>query len=552
MTARPATDWPAPLDDPLSYPGEIPDHSFLLLSGLVHPLEEQPGRRLGFAKVTHLDSLSLRGEWQYLDQLLYHKGAASMDSRIPVLAYGSNQNPSQLHRKFTGNCSTTVPVTRVRTKGIRAAFLASVSYYGAVPVSIAKAHSPIWEESFSVTWLDPEQFSVMRGSEPGYSIHQFTRSDSEHLIFANGERNLPILAYVADSAFLHSTGGLLWLDRSRSLREMQSDALLAVASGDSTHRSMPPQWKKEAEPTESPQYRDLYDPGSRPSDAALRVTASTDAALHSGRPRGRPTIYVHADHKMSSGLAVVRAVMPCGCVGTSGQLPSFTAQVVRGTAGDIAEDQVGLDISIRFALGLAINEWVTVEPASARRDLSDRVIPTSWVVGRVVTSDGRVVERSQVLVEPLTVRLLGIDEGDPVWIQSTAADGTRRRIRANAHQIPDALADLRESASWGNASALFPDCGRLFGGETDLSCVYVDAEDRRRLGVDKCDPVQVSAVRIPQFAKAFRELALLLVVAAVGVVGIWPQHAGWVLCLTLLISLLLTYLSVRSRLHSHR
>lgn len=565
MTDRPspapASSWLAPLDCPDLYPGGCPKHSFLLLNDFVYPLTEEVGRRLGYSRVHDISSLP--GNWQFLDQLLYHRGAAPMDSRIPVLAYGSNANPSQLMRKFDGFVSTTVPVTAVRTKGIQAVFFAKCSYYGAVPLTLTRAETNSPTADFHVTWLDPDQFLRMTTTEPGYRIYTLSADSPEPrwVEFRNEEANLKITTFVAEEPILLSNGKPLVscsLREPEAMREVQSKAHQALKKLDRTEFiPLQNQWVPAPSfpKTLPPRYRELVDTTIRSAtpDEHLRVIASTQAALANGRPNGHPVLYLPRQHTLVRGplrrarIAKIQA-LSCGCSGTADSPPVLSASIVRDSSEVLGLDEVGIDITIRFALGLALNERVLVQRQNTRILPSDWLLPTSRIIGRVVTSDGRVVERKRVLVESLTLAQLGIEEGDPVWISSTSRDGKMHRIRAEAFVIPAELAAFRDGVAWPDRLALFPDCGRLFGGETDLPSIYLDAEDRDRLGVSKCDPITISAVRLPQFAKAFRELALLLLVAALGIATIWEGRAGWVMVAAASAAAVLTYLSVRQRL----
>ena len=141
----------APVDDPRSYPGRIPDYSYLLVGDAVHPLEA--GSTGGL-----LDALG--------DSLL-RLGAAPLEQRRPVLFYGSNAAPAQLARKY-GACSAdgVVPALLGVVDGLDVVYSSHVSPYGAVPATLIA--SPGTSLSVHVGLLHDEQVRVLDQTEPNY------------------------------------------------------------------------------------------------------------------------------------------------------------------------------------------------------------------------------------------------------------------------------------------------------------------------------------------------------------------------------------------------
>jgi hypothetical protein len=121
--------------DPLDYPFEIPDASFLFAAGQAHPL-------VGF------DPQRARAQ-----------------GRRPVLAVGSNASPRQLARKFDGCPGAAIPVTRVRVQGLTPVYSAHVARRGYLPAT--PWHEPGVVTTSFVGWLDAEQLLVMHRSEGG-------------------------------------------------------------------------------------------------------------------------------------------------------------------------------------------------------------------------------------------------------------------------------------------------------------------------------------------------------------------------------------------------
>jgi hypothetical protein len=140
LTVGPAklTDYfgASPQDDPLSYPGLIPPHSYLLLG---------PGR---------LRKLRL---------------ADPPAGRHAVLALGSNASPAQLIRKFAvGGVSQVVPVVAASVAGLCVLPSAHLNPAGYVPWSIASAEDSAVSTAVFVTFLDDAQLTRMDETEPNY------------------------------------------------------------------------------------------------------------------------------------------------------------------------------------------------------------------------------------------------------------------------------------------------------------------------------------------------------------------------------------------------
>lgn len=75
---------------PEHYPGECPDHDYLIWDDRVFGMTHSPGG--GFAVPG--------AEGQSLDRLLGRLGLPPLGDRIAVLAYGANRNPATLHIKL--------------------------------------------------------------------------------------------------------------------------------------------------------------------------------------------------------------------------------------------------------------------------------------------------------------------------------------------------------------------------------------------------------------------------------------------------------------------
>ncbi|MCW9045698.1 MAG: hypothetical protein OQK35_05145, partial [Alphaproteobacteria bacterium] len=114
----------------LSYPYNLPKHSYLLTEEGAKPLE----------------------------------GSFNTDQKVPVLACGSNQSPDQLLRKFSGMLADDpIPVTRGYLNGFDVAYSAHISSYGSIPASPVATQGV--RSSLAINWLTPLQLERMHDTE---------------------------------------------------------------------------------------------------------------------------------------------------------------------------------------------------------------------------------------------------------------------------------------------------------------------------------------------------------------------------------------------------
>ena len=119
-----------------SYPFAIPDHSFVYANG-------------GYERLDH--------------------GRFERDSRIPVLAAGSNQSPEQIRRKFAAlDGEVIVPAERGRLHDFDVVYAAHLSSYGSLPATFQA--SPGTAVTVFVLWLDGRQLARMHKTEGNYTF----------------------------------------------------------------------------------------------------------------------------------------------------------------------------------------------------------------------------------------------------------------------------------------------------------------------------------------------------------------------------------------------
>lgn len=154
MPPVPDTRYPA---DP--YPGAVPPFPYLHVDGQTHPLPAATGPT---------DPA--------LEALLARYGATPLARRVPVLAYGSNRNPSKITwlREALGLGPDPVVVLPVRTEGLAAVWAAGLrARDGSRPVVLAAAPGATEEHAL---WLaTSEQVAVLDRCEGRGRRHRLAR-----------------------------------------------------------------------------------------------------------------------------------------------------------------------------------------------------------------------------------------------------------------------------------------------------------------------------------------------------------------------------------------
>lgn len=140
---------------PWAYPGTpLTQPAVLGLDGELKPAAHQ---RLGEAKL----------DGRNLDEALRRAGAAPMDERYPVAAFGSNTDPQVLRRKFAaGGVALPTPMVPGTLRGATLAASAHVSRSGYIPAAAQAV--PGRQLDIVVAWLDAEQLRCLTATEPNY------------------------------------------------------------------------------------------------------------------------------------------------------------------------------------------------------------------------------------------------------------------------------------------------------------------------------------------------------------------------------------------------
>ncbi len=168
LSIKSATDYPAPRESPLSYPGRRPRWSFLLLrGGQVHPVDLPPNPLPKSSQLGLCGVMADSGQQLALDGFLSELGVATMERRFLVIAYGSNSVPGQLTSKFGQDC--VVPVIKGHAQGCDVVYnLISNRGYAFAELYIDGAASACAD--VSITFLDDHQLQIMVETEENYIL----------------------------------------------------------------------------------------------------------------------------------------------------------------------------------------------------------------------------------------------------------------------------------------------------------------------------------------------------------------------------------------------
>ncbi|MFQ5972817.1 MAG: hypothetical protein ACE5Q3_10820 [Alphaproteobacteria bacterium] len=136
------------------------------------------------------------------------------DGRVPVVAYGSNQSPRQLRRKFGQKGGAPIPVERARLAEHDVVYSAHLSMYGAVPAALR--HVPGTMVDVAVTWLDQDQLVAMHTTEVPNSNYGFARLEGIALALEGGGRLETAYVYLSIRGHLALDGAPVALAEVRA------------------------------------------------------------------------------------------------------------------------------------------------------------------------------------------------------------------------------------------------------------------------------------------------------------------------------------------------
>lgn len=174
------------------YPYSFPRESFLYLEGVGLPI------RHGGPDGLLVDTPKGRAR---LDNLI-----SPAEHRTPVLAFGSNQAPEQLARKYgkLKGAAGAIKVMRGRLRDFDTVHAALFTSYGAIPATIQRSPGTVVE--VGVTYLTDPQLELMHRSEGRGTYYDFVRLPNIRLDLDGGVRLDSVHAYVCRAGALAEGG----------------------------------------------------------------------------------------------------------------------------------------------------------------------------------------------------------------------------------------------------------------------------------------------------------------------------------------------------------
>ncbi len=162
MSVLPADQFPGAEHDPLAYPGQRPEFSYVYYRGKVHELTPRGGGGGGGGSHDDLWVDDSSGEVT-VDAFLEARGNAMLEHRQAVLAVGSNGCPGRLAEKYGDDSDVAVPVFVGTLPDTAVVYSRHLVPYGALPATYL--HQPGAVSWLSVTMLTQDELQRMDQTE---------------------------------------------------------------------------------------------------------------------------------------------------------------------------------------------------------------------------------------------------------------------------------------------------------------------------------------------------------------------------------------------------
>ncbi len=555
--------------------GVTPLSSCLLLDGKQRPLRPVPGRRLPQWRVggsfPHLGSDCGAADSLPLNYVLLRHNLAPMAQRVPVVAMGFLSLPQQLTTLLAERAvSPVLPmVLSPSAGGVTVGASAHLGADGQVPPTCAVLPGACGE--VFLLWPDRSQLAVLDAAFPEH--HRVRWPGSEFPVeLPSGERLSGCYGYVGVHGHLLGEDGQPLPGHADGQRALLQALLLRDDRVGDLLGADPPSFVERARRSDRTRaaaralFRELGwvgtsgsfgDPGApaRPRpvcyedeppihalpDGAMRVIRSSDDFDRQGQPTVRvPPDF--ADRWRRRLVLVSRAT----------EEPAIQALARPVAHAALTGQAVEVDQLIRNSIGVEVGEDVRLTPVTARRNrLFDFVLgKPNYVVCRVQTADLTTVEQEVCLLDELTLGILGIQAGDEVIVQGTAAPGdVVRQVRAKAFKTSEVVQLRRESLHGGDLSCRFPSARDALAVHPDLPWIFLDSATRSAVGLGdrKLATVRVRPSRWYQLRKEVRELLLLMGLAFIGLVSILDEVRAQLLGLAVLVLFVAAVVLTRMR-----
>jgi len=174
------------------YPYPFPRHCYLYLEGVALPILH------GGSDGPRVDTPVGQAK---LDDLI-----DPAQKRTPVLAFGSNQAPEQLARKYghLEGAAAAIPVMRGRLREFDTVYAAHLTSYGAIAATVHR--SPGTTVEVAITYLTDPQLELMHRSEARGINYDFVRLPGIRLDLDGGGRLDTVYGYVCRAGALAEGG----------------------------------------------------------------------------------------------------------------------------------------------------------------------------------------------------------------------------------------------------------------------------------------------------------------------------------------------------------
>jgi len=607
-SARPETrELPedAPRERPLTYPGRWPETSCLVTAENVLRLQPVAKSRSSAALVSWVDGFGTSAGWSAGDEpvlrdVLTVLNAAPMSQRVPVLAIGSNASVAQLrHKARSQHFPLLIPMVLAEVTGLEVGHAAKLVHLGYIPATVRFA--PQAHEQLFVQFLDRQQLREMDATEVGYR-RIWLPAEQVPVRLDSGETLGGVYAYVADGGYLVEAGEFIpRATQSRIIERVRTASpelteLLGSDVDEAVRRAKgsAQEWRTRVASAMAEaglvagtdQLEDYPDQRQVPprSYAAIPSWGGIDGSA-GGWPEGTVTVAPTSDDltrdgesvvAISEGLrlalgnpkhVVVRGFAEhdqdthyrLGAVAAVRRLPVVDTDSTYSDTAHGGPEAAQIDETLRIALGVDLGDAVILTPVKVKRPTWPDLIfgRPNHVTLRVNLADTSTTERPVCLVSELTLELLGIGSGDDVILEGFPEPGGRvPSVTLKAFRAPAEVVEARHTLMGGSWGSRFPSPRDTFGADPDIPEVYLDAATRHQLGLgsQQMGILRARASRLQRFIAELRELMLILVLAAVGLIGI-VDDPGWsvgMLAVLVALALFVTVVRLRDRLSHSR
>ena len=162
-----AYEYPAPRDNPMSYPGKRPDYSFLLAEESVFPLvqdETSKKHRDSFPRLSVVRDR--KGPFVDLNEALEELNVPGLGERYAVVGYGSNPVPGQLLSKFGKDAVVPVLLGELSNTEVVYNLISNMGYaFAEILINQPRVNTRI-----GFIFLDDEQLHIMMETEQNYKL----------------------------------------------------------------------------------------------------------------------------------------------------------------------------------------------------------------------------------------------------------------------------------------------------------------------------------------------------------------------------------------------